>query len=185
MDDPEETKKEVRYVHKKKVTLAAAAGELGRILGLSKEPLIAQHRVQSLWTHPEYIDAVEEFSLAYLRGRWGLPIGEWEETYKLVQIHSNDVEWMRVIGLDSKEWNVNHFYARFVIRTLDGIRSNGSALAYWLRYAELHEATWILAHTLMYLQLNCMRTYKKRAPIKVRIGYLINKWKAHGASKSK
>ncbi|OTA85984.1 hypothetical protein M434DRAFT_15961 [Hypoxylon sp. CO27-5] len=166
MDDPEETKKEVRYVHKKKVTLAAAAGELGRILGLSREPLIAQHRVQSLWTHPEYIDAVEEFSLTYLRGRWGLPIGEWKETYKLVQIHNNDVEWMRVIGLDSKEWNVNHFYARFVIRTLDGIRSNGSALAYWLRYAELQEATWILVHTLMYLQLNCMRTYKKRAPTK-------------------
>ncbi|KAI0096321.1 hypothetical protein F4776DRAFT_560334 [Hypoxylon sp. NC0597] len=174
MDDPEETKNAVRYVYKKKVTLAVAAAKLGRIFGLSEDPMIAQHRVQSLWTHPVFVDAVEEFSETYLRGRWDLPIGEWEEIHQLVQIHSNGVDWIR----DSKEWNVNHFYACFVIQTLEGIKRGGSRLAYWLQDAELDEATWILAHTLMYLQLNCMRAYKKRAPIKARIRYLMNRWRA-------
>ncbi|KAI1414882.1 hypothetical protein F5Y13DRAFT_157431 [Hypoxylon sp. FL1857] len=185
MDDTEGTKNKVRCIYKKKVTLPAAAGQLGSVFNLSKDPLIAQQRVQGLLAHSVFIDAMDDFSESYLKGRWDLPVGEWGEIRKLVEAHIDDVEWTQGAGPDTEGMDVNYFYARFVIRTLHGIKQSTSGLAYWLQVLQLDEAAWVLTHTLMYLQLDCMRAYKKYAPLKDRIGHFIDTWRAGNAGLSK
>ncbi|KAI0106753.1 hypothetical protein F4814DRAFT_69331 [Daldinia grandis] len=181
MDDPEEIKNEVRLVYKQKLPhLDVVAGELAPLLGLG-DGLIAKQRMQNLFTHPVLLDAFVEFAETYLEGDWDLPVGEWVAVHKIAHAHANDASW----GLDTppsrEDWDVNHFYARFILRTLAKLRNPDDAprnLAYWLGEANPCDATWLLMHVLMYMQWDAMRDYRKHAPVKDRINHFVNGWKA-------
>ncbi|KAF3057139.1 hypothetical protein GL218_06054 [Daldinia childiae] len=181
MDDPEEIKNEVRLVYKQKQPhLDAVAGELASLLGLG-DGLIAKQRMQNLFTHPALLDAFVEFAETYLEGKWDLPVGEWEAVHKLAHAHADDANWGSDAPPSREDWNVNHFYARFILRTLARLRNPDDAprnLAYWLGEANPCDATWLLMHVLMYMQWDAMRDYKKHAPMKDRINHFVNVWKA-------
>ncbi|KAI1138233.1 hypothetical protein F5Y05DRAFT_385555 [Hypoxylon sp. FL0543] len=143
---------------------ARVAYELGSLFQLSPDPLIAQHRMQGLWLHPAFLESLFEFEDTYLKGRWDLPVGEWTVVFTLVWLHREDADWTQAEHPDCYGWDVNHYYARFVIRALHGIQASPLELAHWLRDGELDLAIFILMHTLMYHQLDCMDEYKDKAP---------------------
>ncbi|KAI2604248.1 uncharacterized protein GGS25DRAFT_507496 [Hypoxylon fragiforme] len=182
MDDPEETKNEIRGIYKQKLPhLEAASGELAPIFGLGDGQLATQ-RAQGLFKHPAFLGAFVEFADNYLDTSWDLPVGEWAAVRGLVGAKSSDsiASWAEDAGPDRKEWEVNHFYARFIVRTLHGIREPAQGkthLVYWLEDAEEDQAYWVLFHALMYLQLETMRDYKKKAPVKDRFSHFIDMWK--------
>ncbi|KAI8963654.1 hypothetical protein F5Y11DRAFT_318834 [Daldinia sp. FL1419] len=167
MDDPEEIKKQVRLVYKQKLPhLDAASAELAPLLGLG-DGLIAKQRMQNLFIHPVLIRAFVEFSETYLEGHWDLPVGEWTAVHKITHAHADEAEWSLGKSPDRRDWDVNHYYARFVLRTLAKLRDPDEAprnLAYWLGEANPCDATWLLMHVLMYMQWDAMRDYKKFAP---------------------
>ncbi|KAI2616051.1 hypothetical protein GGR54DRAFT_610952 [Hypoxylon sp. NC1633] len=177
MDDPEETKKEVRDIYKKTVPHSNAASEdLAVIFGLGNGQ-VARQRVQGLFTHPAFLAAFYEFELTYLRGEWGLPVGEWEMVRKVFQECSDSPGWAGDTCPTRKGWKVNHYYNRFIIRTLHGIRQpreNTTQRAYWLKEEpDAEKACWVLFHALLYLQLITMRGFKKRVSVMERIIYFL------------
>ncbi|KAI1772645.1 hypothetical protein F4818DRAFT_425030 [Hypoxylon cercidicola] len=178
----EEAKRQVYEVYKKKLPhFDAASGELAPIFGLGDD-LLAKQRAQGLFKHPAFLDAYVEFAESYLEGRWDLPVGGWSAVHKLFHIHKRDPDWSGPGGCpDRAGWDVNHFYARFVIRSLHGIKQPSESaghLAWWLQDASSCDACFVLLHALMYLQLETMRDYKKHAPAKDRISHLVGEWKA-------
>ncbi|KAI0383495.1 hypothetical protein F5Y04DRAFT_278672 [Hypomontagnella monticulosa] len=176
-DDPERTKNQLKLIYRKHSNLDVAAGDLAPIFGLG-EGLLAKQRAQALFSHPEFLAASREFEEDYIRRRWDLPLGEWAKVYKLVHGCSKNGGGIRDLGPETQVWDVNHFYARFVMRAIHGINSlNKSAtqLGYWLREAELSDQIWVLTHALMYLQLQIMREFKSMAPFKDRVAHIIRK----------
>ncbi|KAI1806538.1 hypothetical protein F4811DRAFT_134059 [Daldinia bambusicola] len=180
MDEPEEIKNEVRLLYKKKLPhLDAVAAELAPLLGLG-DTLLGRQRMQNLFTHPALLDSFAEFAETYMEGRWDLPVGEWEAVHKLAHTHAKGGEWELDEPPARKDWNVNHFYTRFVLRTLARLRDPAEAprnLAYWLGEASPCDAAWLLMHVLMYMQWDAMRDYKKHAPVMDRVGHFIDMWK--------
>ncbi|KAK6949594.1 hypothetical protein Daesc_009677 [Daldinia eschscholtzii] len=183
MDEPEEIKNEVRLVYKQKLPhLDAVAAELAPLLGLG-DTLLGRQRMQNLFTHPALLDSFVEFSETYLDGRWGLPVGEWATVHKLSHTHAKDGEWGLKAPPAREDWNVNHFYTRFILRTLARLRDPAEAprnLAYWLAEASPCDAAWLLMHVLMYMQWDAMRDYKKHAGVKDRVSHFIDIWKTDG-----
>ncbi|KAI1375410.1 hypothetical protein F4677DRAFT_446492 [Hypoxylon crocopeplum] len=178
MDNPEETKKEVRRIYKKKLPhLDAASGELAPIFGLGDD-LVAKQRAQGLFKHPVLAIAFLEFADKFLRGRWNLPVGDWDVVYELVKVRKDDAAMAQDVCPNQYAWDVNCFYVRFIVRALHGIREptkNTTQLVYWLRDAELYKASWVLFHALIYLQLEMMRDHKKHAPMKDRISHFLGR----------
>ncbi|XXH03064.1 hypothetical protein Hte_009454 [Hypoxylon texense] len=191
-----EAKQNVHELYKKKLpNFDTAVGELAPVFGLG-EDLLAKQRAQGLFKHPAFVDAWVEFADRCLRGRWDLPVGDWAEVHKLFHRHRKDANWARpdwrpyddddkAVGDDDKAaWGVDHHYARFVIRTAEGIlksaESGGSAghMAWWLKGATVCDACFILLFALTYLQLETMRDYRRHAPAKDRISHAVDTWKA-------
>ncbi|KAI0839108.1 hypothetical protein F5Y06DRAFT_303272 [Hypoxylon sp. FL0890] len=166
--------KQIHLMAGKKLTLAAVAGQLGILFDLSLDPMEAQQKMQGLLKHPAFIDAVDEFSTTYLNWKWDLPVGEWWKIEELIKAHKDDVEWTQHSCPETKEWTVNHFYARFVIRTFHEIKCSPLEIAHWLREAPYDDAIYILAHVLMFLQLDCMRVCKQVASFKDRMDHLVD-----------
>ncbi|KAI1104587.1 hypothetical protein F4804DRAFT_351855 [Jackrogersella minutella] len=177
MENPEETKNKVRQIYKKpQPHLDAAAGELAPIFGLGDD-LLARTRAQCLFVHRGFKDTFAEFCHNYVQGRWDLPIGEWGAVHKLVHRRNKNAEWAEEVGPDHKDWDVNDFYSRFVIRAFHRIKEDKTALVFWLKEAQLCDAAWVLMHALMYLQLVMMRDCKEDAPMKARITHFIDTWR--------
>ncbi|KAI2468704.1 hypothetical protein F4781DRAFT_397103 [Annulohypoxylon bovei var. microspora] len=173
MDDPEKAKNEVRQIYKKKLpNREMVAGALAPIFGLGSG-MMPQQRASGLFIHPAFCDSFSEFKHSYIQGQWDLPIGDFGEVHKLVHRLAKDESWIEEKAPDSTGWTVNHFYARFILRTFHEIKENKLSLAYWLKETSVCEAIWVLTHALMYIQLETMRDYKKYAPIKDRINHFI------------
>ncbi|KAI1401457.1 hypothetical protein F4819DRAFT_508483 [Hypoxylon fuscum] len=181
-DKPEEAKNQVYQIYKKKLpNFEHASGELAPIFGLGND-LIAKQRAQSLFKHPSVLDAYAEFTESYLEGRWDLAVGDWEPVHSLFHDGNRNADWGKDVCPDRAGWSVNHYYARFIIRSLYGIRQprkHITHMVFWLKEANLCNACWVLMHALMYLQLETMRDYKKHAPAKDRISHTIGTWKAN------
>ncbi|KAI4870231.1 hypothetical protein F4820DRAFT_404368 [Hypoxylon rubiginosum] len=186
-------RQKVYELYKRKVpNFDAASGDLAPVFGLgdSSDDLLARQRAQGLFTHPAFVDAYVEFAEAYLAGRWDLPAGEWAAVHKLFHVHRRNPEWSRPDACPSREgWDVNHFYARFVIRAQHGITQKPSEvgggakhMAWWLQGATACDACFVLLHALLYLQLETMRDYRKHAPAKDRISHIVGAWKAKMAA---
>ncbi|KAI1761759.1 hypothetical protein GGR53DRAFT_533220 [Hypoxylon sp. FL1150] len=184
-ESAEKAKRQVYEIYKKKHPhFDAAAGELAPIFGLGDD-LLAVQRAQGLFKHPAFADAYVEFAEAYLEGRWDRPVGEWSAVHKLVHDHKKDPDWRRSDDLARAGWNVNHFYARFVLRLLDGIRENTVHMTWWLEDASVCDAAFVVSFALMYVQLETMRDNRKHAPAKDRINHVVGTWKAKMSSGSK
>ncbi|KAI1209715.1 uncharacterized protein F4807DRAFT_426003 [Annulohypoxylon truncatum] len=180
LDEPAKTKYEVRQIYKRKpANIEMASRELAPIFGLGSG-FLAQQRAQTLFTHPAFRESFAEFKYNYLRGRWDLPIGDFEEVHKL--LHNlkvrRDPMWIEEKFPDCTEWDVTHFYARFALRTWHEIKESKLALAGWLKDVEICPAIHVLVFALMYLQLETMRDYKKDAPMKDRINHFLDSRKA-------
>ncbi|KAI6086664.1 hypothetical protein F4821DRAFT_237715 [Hypoxylon rubiginosum] len=183
----ETAKGQVYEIYEKELPhLDAAAGELAPVFGLGDD-LLAKQRAQGLFKHPAFTDAYVEFAEAYLEGRWDLPVGDWLALHKLVWKYKKNPDWSRPdICPDRSGWDVNHFYARFVLRVLDAIKKDDALkMAFWLKDASVCDAIFVLLFALMYMQLETMRDYKKQAPAKDRISHVVGTWKAKMSSGSK
>ncbi|KAI0178576.1 hypothetical protein GGR52DRAFT_532664 [Hypoxylon sp. FL1284] len=179
-----EAKDRVYEIYKQKQpSFAAASGELAPVFGLGDDS-VAKQRAQGLFKHAAFLDAYAEFTEGYLRGRWDLPVGGWREVHRLFHRHRKGPSWSDADAvLDRAAWNVDHYYARFVIRCLDAIlQEQEQNSASWLQEATVCDGCFVLLHALMYLQLETMRDYKKHAPAKDRIGHVAGAWKAKMAN---
>ncbi|KAL7620669.1 hypothetical protein AAE478_009664 [Parahypoxylon ruwenzoriense] len=180
-DFPDEAKDQVLAIYKKKLPhLDVASGSLAPILGLGSE-FIGSLRAQNLFKHAAIADAFVEFADNYLEGRWDQPVGEWQAAHDLAHGRSRDASWVEKACPDRKGWDVNHHYARFILRCFHEIKQPSQGrkhLVYWLKEATLCDASWVLFHALLFLQLEAMRDYRKHAPARDRINHFIATWRA-------
>ncbi|KAI0881474.1 uncharacterized protein GGS22DRAFT_196422 [Annulohypoxylon maeteangense] len=178
LDNPAETKYQVRQIYKRKpANIEMASRELAPIFGLGSG-FLAQQRAQTLFTHPAFRESFAEFQCNYLKGQWDLPVGSFVRVHELAHKVRRNPIWVDEQLPDCTEWDVTHFYTRFALRTWHGIKESKLALAGWLKDVEICPAIHVLVFALVYLQLETMRDCKKEAPIRDRIHHFVESWKA-------
>ncbi|KAI0550702.1 hypothetical protein F4679DRAFT_583371 [Xylaria curta] len=205
-DDPAEAEKLVRSIFEQKLNnLDLVAAELTPLFGFgpgSNHDVIARSRSQALFVSQIMQDTFGEFAALYLHGDWSLPVANWDSTITLTKKLRAEKAWIEwsvpITRWDStndtekkardRAWiaipeNVDEFYARFLIRTLQRLRSPEKPdMLDWLRRANNEDACWVLFHALMYLQLEAMHFNKTHAAFRNSISHYVNKVTGAGCS---
>ncbi|KAI1735390.1 hypothetical protein F4680DRAFT_470120 [Xylaria scruposa] len=200
-DAPAEAEKFVRSIFEQKLNnLNLVAAELAPLFGFgpgSNHDVVAQSRTQALFMSPVMQDTFGEFATLYLNGDWSLPVASWDSTITLTKNKIAEKAWIEwslpITRWDSTDatkkqareraWiaipdraNVDEFYARFLVRTLQRLRCPEKPdMLDWLRRANVEDACWVLFHALMYLQLETMHFNKTHAPFRDLISHYVNK----------
>lgn len=179
-ESPAETENQVRTIVKSKYSdYDKVAVALAPIFGLGSD-LIAGQRAQGLFKHRPFLEAFSDFADVCLEGRWDVPVASWAEVMKAVPSGrgtSKELsDWLK-LRLKGQHRDVNDHYACFLVRAMHDIRhpTTPTQLVYWIKEADMEDGYWVLFHALMYLQLEAMREYRCRAPIKDRINHMLGR----------
>ncbi|KAK7740625.1 hypothetical protein SLS62_011066 [Diatrype stigma] len=177
---PAKTENQVRDIVKSKYPdYDKVAVALAPIFGLGSD-LIAGQRAQGLFKHRPFLEAFAEFADVLLEGRWDVPVASWVEVIKAVPSREGtskeSTDWSS-LKLKGQHRDVNDHYACFLARAMHDIRhpTKSTQLVYWIKEADVEDGYWVLFHALMYLQLEAMREYRRRAPIKDRINHMLGR----------
>ncbi len=176
-ESPAEAEKQVRDIVKMKYPdYDKAAVALAPLFGLGSD-LIAGQRAQGLFKHRPFLETFSEFAESCLEGRWDVPVGDWVEVRRATRSYDDSSGSSQSPGPKKQDWDVNDHYAYYLGKAMYDIRqpTKPTHLVYWVKEADIEDGYWILFHAFMYLQLEIMREFRRRAPIKDRINHMMGR----------
>lgn len=172
-DAPKEAEQIVRTIVKLKFPdYGKAAVALAPVFGLGSD-LLAGQRAQGLFTYRPFLEAFGDWAESCLEGRWDVPVAGWFAVLGILRSRNEEPG----PPPDKQQWDMNDHYAHFIRNAMHDIRHPDmkSYIVYWIQICDIEDGWWVLFHALMYLQLDTMRFYKHRAPIKDRINSMLKR----------
>lgn len=174
---PLEAANQVRNVVKMKYSdYDKVAVALAPLFGLGSD-LIASQRAQGLFKHRPFLETFSEFADSRLEGRWDVPVADWVEVIEGLRALHDDSGSSDSPDPKERHCDVNDYYVRFLSRAMHDIQhpTKSTKLVYWIKDADVEDGYWMLFHAFMYLQLESMREYRHRAPIRDRISHMLGR----------